>query len=298
MSQAVSPGKAHSPIQAVDRRHRILERVASEQTIHVGELAREFHVSEMTLRRDVRRLERDGFLRRTYGGATAHVTRSYDLSFNARALQHTREKRLIGVRALELIGDARVLYLGIGTTAEQVARYLPPRPELTIITASLPIAGLLGTRPIKVTVLGGMVLQDELHCIGPIALRTLERFRFDLAIIGTAGLTSRWGITELTDEEAEVQRTAIGRARRVVVIADGSKVGAASSSVVATADAADVLVTDLSAPVDELTALRAAGVEVIVAGSTPEPRRRSGEFAADHAGLTTSASAVAAELVG
>jgi DeoR/GlpR family transcriptional regulator of sugar metabolism len=299
MSQAVPPGTAHSPIQAVDRRHRILERVASEQTIHVGELAREFHVSEMTLRRDIRRLERDGFLRRTYGGATAHVTRSYDLSFNARALQHTREKRLIGVRALELIGDARVLYLGIGTTAEQVARYLPPRPDLTVITASLPIAGLLGTRPIKVTVLGGMVLRDELHCIGPIAVRTLERFRFDLAIIGAAGLTTRWGITELTDEEAEVQRTAIGRARRVVVIADGSKIGAVSSSVVATADAADVLVTDASAPADELAALRAVGVEVMVAGSSPEARRRKEEFAVDApAPTSTQTAAVATEVAG
>ena len=118
--------RARSP--AVDRRHRILERVAEEQTIHVGELARELGVSEMTIRRDIRRLERDGFLRQTYGGATAHLTRSLDVAFNARALQHTREKRLIGMRATRLLGDARVVFVGIGTTAEQFARYLPARP--------------------------------------------------------------------------------------------------------------------------------------------------------------------------
>ncbi len=280
MSQGVPRAERRS-IQAVDRRHRILERVAAEQTIHVGELARELRVSEMTIRRDIRRMERDGFLRQTYGGATAHITRSYNLSFNARALQHTREKRLIGIRALELIGDAQVVYLGIGTTAEQVARYLPSRPDLAVVTASLPIAGLLGTRSIRVTVLGGTVLQDELHCIGAIALRTLERFRFDLAIVGAAGLTSRWGITELTDEEAEVQRTAIGRASRVVLIADGSKLGAITSAAVAPVEAADVLVTDPSAPADELAALRRAGLEVVVAGSSPETRRRTGEPAAE-----------------
>ncbi len=266
----------------VDRRHRILERVAAEQTIHIGDLAVELGVSEMTIRRDIRRLERDGFLRQTYGGATAHITRSYDVSFTARALQHPREKRMIGIRAVELIDDARVVYLGFGTTAEQVARYLPPRPELEIVTASLPIASLLGTRPIRVTVLGGTVLRDELHCVGLAAIRTLERFRFDLAIVGAAGLSARWGITELTVEEAEVQRTAIERARRLIVIADGSKLGVDTSVVVGPIERIDVLVTDPSASSSELQALARLGIEIVVAGTNPsrDARRRGGAFAA------------------
>ncbi len=68
---------------AVDRRHRILERVAEEQTIHIARAGDRAGVSEMTIRRDISRLERDGFLRRTYGGATAHITRSLELAFNA-----------------------------------------------------------------------------------------------------------------------------------------------------------------------------------------------------------------------
>src|SRR5205823_10654408 len=180
----------------IDRRHRILARVAAEQTIHVGEFARELGVSEMTIRRDIRRLERDGFLRQTYGGATAHVTRSFDVAFNARALQHAREKRLIAIRTTELIDGARVVFLGIGTTAEQFARYLSPHPEVTVVTASLPIASLLGTRPVRAVSVGGSVLRDGLSCNGPAAIRDLERYRFDLAVIGAAGLSARWGITE------------------------------------------------------------------------------------------------------
>lgn len=275
MSQDVGRSPQSTSIHPVDRRHRILERVATDQTVHVGEIARELNVSEMTIRRDIRRLERDGFLRQTYGGATAHITRSFDLSFNSRALQHTREKRLIGIRAVELIAGAQVVYLGFGTTAEQVARYLPPRPDLTIVTASLPIAGLLGTRPVRVTMLGGTVLRDELHCTGPAALRTLERFRFDLAVVGAAGLSARWGITELSDDEAEVQRAAVDRAARVVVIADGSKLGAVTSSVVAPADGIETLVTDTSAPRAELEALQALGVAIVVAGDARDARRRA-----------------------
>lgn len=265
-----SPAGGRTPADRVahpvDRRHRILARVAAEQTIHVAELARELRVSEMTIRRDIRRLERDGFLRQTYGGATAHVTRSFDISFNARALQHAREKRLIGMRATELLDGARVVFLGIGTTAEQFARYLPSHPEMTVVTASLPIASLLGTRPVRTVSIGGSVLRDELSCNGPAAIHDLERYRFDLAVIGAAGLSARWGITELTDEEAEVQRSAIERADRLILMADGSKIGTATNAVVAAAERIDTLVTDASADAAELDRLRALGMQVVFAG--------------------------------
>ncbi len=267
MSDAVAPAVRH-PVGAADRRHTILQRVAAEQSIHVGELARELGVSEMTIRRDIRRLERDGFVRQTYGGATAHLTRSLDVAFNARALQHSREKRLIGVRATQLVADVRLLFLGIGTTAEQFARYLPGRDDLTVVTGSLTIASLLGTRPMRVVVLGGNVLHDELTCIGPVATATLGRYNFDAAVIGAAGISARAGVTELSDEEAEVQRVALARARRVLVIADGSKVGAELPAVVAPAERVEALVTDASAPETEIVALRAIGVEVIVAKPT------------------------------
>jgi DeoR family transcriptional regulator, aga operon transcriptional repressor len=252
-------------VRAADRRHAILARVAEEQTIRVGELARELGCSEMTIRRDIRRLERDGFLRQTYGGATAHITRSFDISFNARALLAAREKRLIGMRAAALIEGARVLFVGIGSTAEQFARYLPARPDLMIVTASLPIASLLGTRPLRVVTLGGAVLRDELTCVGPIASATLAHYRFDAAVIGAAGISARWGITELTEEEAAVQRAALERTEQVIVMADGSKVGAATPIVVGSARQITTLVTDPSAPSRELARLRGLGIEVLIA---------------------------------
>ena len=161
---------ARTVVGAADRRHAILARVAEDQTIHVAELARELGCSEMTIRRDIRRLERDGFIRQTYGGATAHITRSFDISFNARALQATREKRLIGMRAAGLVQDARMLFVGIGSTTEQFVHYLPAHADRTVVTPSLPIASLLGTRPVDVVTLGGSVLRDELTCVGPIAM--------------------------------------------------------------------------------------------------------------------------------
>ena len=250
---------------AVDRRLRILEHVAEDQSIQVSDLAARFEVSEMTVRRDIRRLERDGFLKRTYGGATAHLTRSLDLAFNARALLSAREKRLIGMAATRLIDDVSTIYIGSGTTAEQFARYLPARPDLTVVTGSVVIASLLGTRPIRTVILGGTVRRDELTCVGPVALSTLARYRFDLAVVGAAGVSARWGITELSDQDAEVNRVALDRAARTFVLADGSKLGNAETAVVAPVEGIHTLVTDASAPEAERRALEERGVRVVVA---------------------------------
>jgi DeoR family transcriptional regulator, fructose operon transcriptional repressor len=250
---------------AVDRRLKILETVAEEQTIQVVELAARFQVSEMTIRRDIKRLERDGFLRRTYGGATAHLTRSLDLAFNARALQSAREKRLIGMAAAGLVSEAASLFIGIGTTCEQFGRYIRARPDLTVVTGSLPIASQLGTRSMHTVVLGGSVRRDELSCVGPAARATLGRYRFDVAVIGAAGLSVEAGITDMVDEEADIHREAIALARRVIVLADASKLGQVALTNVAPATAISVLVTDAGADTLQLQRFRDLGIEIVLA---------------------------------
>jgi DeoR family transcriptional regulator of aga operon len=158
------------------------------------------------------------------------------------------------------------VFLGVGTTVEQFGRYLHARPELTAVTPSLVTASLLGTRALRTVALGGTVRRDDLTATGPIAVATLARYRFEAAVIGAAGVSARWGLTEGNDDEAEIQRVAIARAERVIVLADGSKIGRASTAVVAPAESAHVLVTDASAPAAELAALRGLGVEIVIAG--------------------------------
>jgi DeoR/GlpR family transcriptional regulator of sugar metabolism len=258
-------------VLAVDRRHRILEQVAEHQTIHINELAVELGVSEMTIRRDIGRLERDGFLRRTYGGATAHITRSMELLFNARALENAPAKRVIGMRAAEILAPERTMFIGIGSTTEQFAMFLPPRDDLIVVTGSLPVASLLGTRKGRVVVLGGSVLTDELACVGPVAAATVRRYRADLAVLGAAGMSARAGITELSDEAAEIQRLMIEQSERLVVLADGSKLGQTTMASVGPASSISLLITDTAAPEQELVELEALGVEIIVL-DRPGPR--------------------------
>ena len=273
---------------AVDRRRRILQRVADEQTIKIGELARELSVSEMTIRRDISRLESDGFLRHTHGGATAHITKSIELAFNARALEHAAEKRLIGMRAAEDLAGPAVLFVGAGTTTEQFSLFLTPTPGLQVITGSLPVASLLGSRPVNVIALGGKVREEELSCVGPIVTATLARYRADAAVIGAAGVSAECGVTEFDDELAEVSRAAIARSSRLVVLADASKIGVNAHAVVAPAAAISVLVTSAGAAGAELDLLRAAGLRIVVArggaGRAGRQRQRGAAGQSEEAG--------------
>jgi DeoR family transcriptional regulator, aga operon transcriptional repressor len=263
--QVPREGRVPAAVFAVDRRRRILQRVAEEQTIKVGELARELDVSEMTIRRDISRLEQDGFLRHTHGGATAHITKSIELTFNARALEHAAEKRLIGMQAAEDLAGPSVLFIGVGTTTEQFSLFLTPTPGLKVITGSLPVASLLGSRPVHVIALGGTVREEELSCVGPIATATIARYQADVAVLGAAGISAKCGITEFDDEVAEVNRAAIAHSIRLVVLADASKIGVDAHAVVAPAEGISLLVTSAGAPEAELDRLRAAGVEIVIA---------------------------------
>lgn len=255
---------------AVERRIKVLERIAADQAVEVSSLAREFDVSEMTIRRDLRRLDRDGFVRRTYGGATTRIVRSagaFEVTQNARMLHHAQEKRQIAMRAAELTADVRVMFIGVGSTVEQFARLTASRDGLLVITQSLVVASLLGTGRVSVIMAGGMVRQDELSCVGPAAVDCVQRYNTDVAVIGAAGISARRGVTDLNDQEAGVIRAALEKAERIIVLADGSKFGDVALSTVVPISRVATIVTDASADPAEVDRITREGVEVILVDS-------------------------------
>ena len=275
---------------AVERRIKVLERLAADQAVEVSSLAREFGVSEMTIRRDLRRLDRDGFVRRTYGGATTRVVRAagaFEVTQSARMLHHAQEKRRIALRAAELTAGARVIFVGVGSTVEQFAQLAAPRGGLMVITPSLVVASLLGTRRVQVIMAGGMVRQDELSCVGPAAVECVQRFNTDIAVIGAAGISARRGVTDLDDSDAAVIRAAIERTERIVVLADGSKFGDVALSTVVPIKRVSAIITDASADPVEVDRIEREGVDVIVTDletadhHSGSPDRAAGDSRAD-----------------
>ena len=109
------------------------------------------------------------------------------------------------------------------------------------------------------------MLTDELACVGPVAAATVRRYHADLAVLGAAGLSARYGITELSDEAAEIQRLMVEHSERLVIVADGSKLGQTTMASVTPANRITTLITDAGAPKQELVELEALGVEIILA---------------------------------
>jgi len=246
----------------VDRRLYILDRIAAQGSVRLQALAAELGTSVMTVRRDIKRLEQDGFLRRSYGGATAHVMLDVELGANGLALQHMAEKRAIAQRAAALVEPRDVLFLGTGTTVAQFARHIPAGRNVTVVTYSLTIASFLGAKPgVTVISTGGAVDPSDLSQVGSLAEATLARYFATKAFIGAGGVHPSSGITDYSAAQADLNRVMVERAERAYVLADASKLGTRTFAQVCALSDVTALVTDDGATAD---ALRAAGLEVLL----------------------------------
>lgn len=257
------------------RRDRIEQRVRSAREINFADLAAEFDVSEMTIRRDVEALEALGVLRRVVGGAIAVQGKDTEPSFATRMADAAQEKIHIADVVADLIGRNETLILDSGSTALAVANSLKGRGlGLTIVTPSVLAALALVDEPDTTVVLtGGQLRAGELSLIGPGAEDTLANYNCDTYVMGVAGIDSDRGISDYHQAESRVKRAASRRADRVIVAADKSKLGRVTFVSISTLAQIQIIVSDGPPDHPALVAARGVGVDVIcVAGeSTSRP---------------------------
>ena len=244
-----------------DRFGRILELLARDGAVDVGDLAEDLGVSEATVRRDLQALAEQRLLERSHGGAVAHGT-AHELPVRYRT-GRSDEKRRIAHAAAALVADGSSVGLTGGTTTTEVARVLAPRSDLTVVTNALNIAAELAVRPnLKLIVTGGVARAASYELVGPLADATLQGVYMDFAFVGVDGIDAARGITTQNETEAATNRGLIARAARTVVVADGSKLGRVAFAVIAGLDAVDELLTNADAEAEQVERLRAAGLKV------------------------------------
>jgi DeoR family transcriptional regulator of aga operon len=255
-----------STLRRADRVSAILERVAGQGSVDAGHLAGEFGVSAATIRRDLQALEDQKLLARTHGGAVA-VDVAYELPVRYRVGHHREEKALIAQRAAALLPRGNLtLGLSGGTTTHMLARLLAERVDLTVVTNALNIAAELALRPrLKLIMTGGVSRTQSYELVGPIADQALAGLNMEVAVVGVDGISARGGLTTHDEIEAHTNATMIHRADKVMVVADGSKVGRNCLARICPITDVAVLVTDASADPDGVEAIRRAGTEVVVA---------------------------------
>jgi DeoR family fructose operon transcriptional repressor len=251
-------------VYAEERLQLIVARARAQGRVDVAALAPELGVTPETVRKDLTALERQGLLRRVHGGAIPVERLGFEPAVGQRAESHREEKDRIAKAAIAELPVEGAILLDSGTTTARIAEMLPPDCELTVVTNSLPIALTLSVRPgLQVLVTGGRVRSRTLAAVGDWAGNALATVRVDVAFLGANGISAAYGLTTPDQAEAASKRAMIRAARRPVVVADHSKLGADYFAQFGELSEIDMLITDTGADDGLVGELEAAGLRVV-----------------------------------
>ena len=240
------------------RRESLLARLTTSGYVSSADVAAELDVSEMTIRRDLRRLAEDGLARRVPGGASLPDGAPGGEPFEVRVTEAAREKQRVAQAAATLLDDVSTVALDAGTTVAAIVDLLPE--GVSVVSHSMPVIAACTAAGLDVMALGGFYEPATRSFTGPSTWRSAGEQAVDVAVLSCTAIDAG-GAWSANPVDAEIKRALVGAARRVVVLADGHKVGARSRVRFAAPDDVDVLVTDAAA--EALRPLRSAYREVL-----------------------------------
>jgi DeoR family transcriptional regulator, aga operon transcriptional repressor len=246
------------------RHNHILSQLKAHGFVTVVELSKAMHVSEATIRRDLRNLEVRNLLFRTHGGANPPSHRVYDRPVSEKAKQHSGEKERIGRAAAAMVDANDSIILGSGTTVMQVAKHLPGHSNLTVITSAVNVAlELSHNTGIEIIQLGGMVRLTSTSTVGPTAETMMQAYSCRKLFLGVDGLELNHGLTTTNVLEANLNQYMIAAAHETIVVTDSSKFGLRGFSQVCTLDRIDKVITDENALEATVRQFEERGIEVV-----------------------------------
>ncbi|SDW43983.1 DeoR/GlpR family DNA-binding transcription regulator [Paenibacillus sp. CF384] len=248
-----------------ERKKRVLELLVIQGKVQVNELAQKFEVTTETIRRDLDDLEKDGKLKKVYGGAVK-VQADFEPAYHEREVIHAEEKRKIGMLAANLIQNDDVIVIDEGSTAMQILHHLADKRNLTILVCSIPTLILLvdyqkrGLFDGRMIFIGGEVNSKHMRVSGPIAEKVMEDFYVHKSFLSVDGVSLENGITSYDFERALFTRKLIRCSETSIVVADSSKIG--KRTVAKIADLTDIhcIVSDNEPPAGWKGSLEEMGV--------------------------------------
>jgi DeoR/GlpR family transcriptional regulator of sugar metabolism len=229
---------------AIERKHKILDLIQRDRRVVVTELSQQFGVTEETVRRDLNRLEQDGLVSRTHGGAIARRQETEDLPYGTRHLINIEAKRAIARKAARLVRDGDAVMVDSSSTAYEVLGCLHDHKELTLITNAVRILADPNATEHPIISVGGELRRRSMTFVGPLATQGIAQFNADIALISCKALALTGGVMETNLPDAEVKRAFVRSARRVCLLIDGDKFDKSALISICGLDAIDTLVTD------------------------------------------------------
>jgi DeoR family transcriptional regulator of aga operon len=252
------------------RTEQILKLLLRKGEVTVEELIASLDASAPSIRRDLASLEDRGLIKRTHGGAALvqellYEPFRYDTAFQTRERRFVTEKRHIGVAAAELVAENETIGFTAGTTTTWVARSLRHRSNISVVTNGVNIGMELCNMPgLKVHLTGGYVHWPwSFSLIGQAANNFLGDLFMDKLFLSVSGIDAARGATTNESDEALTFRAMVHQAKQVIVVADASKLGVVTASLICPIDDVDVLVTNAGASDESVAAFSQRGIHVI-----------------------------------
>ena len=249
------------------RRQRILGILREELIIRGTRLSALLDVSEMTIRRDLDVLEKQGLVERTHGGAILRQERVDGKFFYHRSRrQNPGQKQSIAQRAASLIEPNDVVYIGEGYTASQIIRHVDPHGSLTVFTNNLGVLPEIGEMAAEIILLPGVYDVDTQSLAGPLTLEMIQQIHAAKVFLGADGLSLSAGMTTPNLDIAVIERSMIQNTRgKVIVMAEHAKFGLVAQVAVAPLRRIDVIITNREIPGGFRKDLEKLEIELIVA---------------------------------
>jgi len=255
-------------MKAYERRIQLLDSLKNGHPVEVPDIAGKFGVSEMTIRRDLRLLERQGLLVKTHGGVIPLENSSIELSFVTKGDLHIHEKRRIAQEAVKLVQGAKTIILDSGTTTGEIARALGARSDLclTVITNALNIANMLHScRHLSLILLGGAFRETSMAFMGPLAEDALAHINADIGFIGVDGVDLDKGSTVPDATDARLKQRIIASSKVSVVVADHTKLGVTCLATICPLSGTSSIITGREATSAFVAHAKIRGLNVILA---------------------------------
>lgn len=252
---------------AEERRREIVSILKSEGRVSVDVLAQRFKVSTVTLRTDLAQLAKKGILVRSYGGATLPSGSREEFPLNIKSAIHHAEKARIGRRAAQMVEPHQTIILDSGTTSAEVAKAIKSAHPagLTVITHALNIAQEFGDAPnVSVIVIGGLMRHVSGSLVGPQAEHMMRQLHADHFFLGIDGLSAENDLSTPDLLEAQLNSLMMQMAQEITVVADASKIGRRSLSVIGNVSVVDRLITDSRIASEAAEKIRQSGVELLI----------------------------------
>lgn len=246
-----------------ERYEKIVNLVNERGSIRVSELSAICDVTEETIRRDLDKLEKEGKLRRSHGGAVSVKDVRSETPYFERETMHVEEKRKIAEQAVRLIQPGDRIILDASSTAWFMASIVPDIP-LTVLTNSIKVALELSTKEkVNVVSTGGFLSSGSLSYIGPLAERSLDQYHVDKAFISCKGVHFERGISETNELQARVKQKMIDTADKVYLLIDHSKFAIQSFAMVADWSRIDCVITDTGTAQADVERLKELSIQVV-----------------------------------